>query len=45
MNNTFLIVNKKYTKPGEFLKMEKMIALELSKTKATKDGDVECNPS
>jgi hypothetical protein len=34
-----------YSKPSEFLEMEKMIARELNKTKATNDGDVECKPS
>lgn len=32
-------------KPSEFINMEKLISAELSKTKASKDGDVECNPS
>ncbi|CAF0744861.1 unnamed protein product [Brachionus calyciflorus] len=41
-NNTLIIT---YTKPTEFLSMEKIITSELSKTKASKEGDVECNPS
>ncbi|RNA17723.1 hypothetical protein BpHYR1_042112 [Brachionus plicatilis] len=41
-NNTLIIT---YMKPSEFINMEKLISAELSKTKASKDGDVECNPS
>ncbi|XP_070541053.1 protein DPCD-like [Ptychodera flava] len=41
-NNT-LIIN--YKKPQEILDMEKTLIEELKKLKASKDGDVECNPS
>lgn len=34
-----------YTKPAAVLQMEKELQEELKKMKASKDGDVECNPS
>lgn len=38
INNIFL--RFKYSKPKEFIVMENLIKAELSKTKASKDGDV-----
>lgn len=41
-NNTLII---QYKKPQAILEMEKLVHQELSKLKASKDGDVECAPS
>ncbi|XP_038070486.1 protein DPCD-like [Patiria miniata] len=41
-NNTLIIM---YKKPQEILKMERLVQQEIQKIKASKDGDVECNPS
>ncbi|XP_064602381.1 protein DPCD-like isoform X2 [Liolophura sinensis] len=41
-NNTLIVT---YKKPSEILAMEKSVQEELLKIKASKDGDVECNPS
>ncbi|XP_022097728.1 protein DPCD-like [Acanthaster planci] len=41
-NNTLIIT---YKKPQEILKMERLVQQEIQKIKASKDGDVECNPS
>ncbi|KAK2151642.1 hypothetical protein LSH36_356g06029 [Paralvinella palmiformis] len=41
-NNTLIVT---YKKPKEVLDLEKAVQEELKKTKAMKDGDVECNPS
>jgi hypothetical protein len=40
-----LLIYYQYEKPQPYLEMEKRIFSELSKMKASKDGDVECNPS
>jgi hypothetical protein len=45
LNQVILFIFDKYDKPQVYLDMEKRISAELSKTKASKDGDVECNPS
>lgn len=41
-NNTLII---QYKKPQAILEMEKLVHQELSKLKASQDGDVECAPS
>lgn len=37
--------NLQYQKPEEIIAMENEILQEFKKMKASKDGDVECNPS
>ncbi|KAK6178062.1 hypothetical protein SNE40_012898 [Patella caerulea] len=41
-NNTLIV---SYKKPEEILKLEKLVHEEIKKMKASRDGDVDCNPS
>ncbi|XP_076461832.1 protein DPCD-like [Babylonia areolata] len=41
-NNTLII---SYKKPQEVLQVERLLQEEFKKLKASKDGDIECNPS
>ena len=41
----FAHVYVQYQKPHEVLEMEKQLQEEFKKMKASKDGDIDCNPS